>query len=101
MKIFEFFELVELLDKFSFHKFWQCFFKVLKCELLTLGCIAAAPAAVLACEAVCAGTLGLGCATCIAYATGGAVALCDSALTCWKEAFEEACVPPADAAGGE
>ena len=73
--------------------YWECVFKVLKCEILTLGCIAAAPAAAVACAAVCEGTLGLACVACITAGAGATVALCDDALACWQEARKQGCVP--------
>lgn len=73
--------------------YWACVAKVLKCELLTAGCIASAPAAALACAEVCAGTAGLGCAACIVAAVGGVVDICDSAYDCWVEARRQGCVP--------
>jgi hypothetical protein len=73
--------------------YWACVLKVLKCELLTAGCIAAAPAAVIACGEVCVGTLGLGCVACVVAAVGATIHICDSALDCWTEARREGCVP--------
>lgn len=71
----------------------RCVGQVLKCELYTAGCIAAAPACVITCAEVCAGTLGLGCVACITACTAGAVALCETALNCWRTACNKGCVP--------
>ncbi len=73
--------------------YWACVAKVLKCELLSLGCAAAVPAAVVACGEICVGTIGLGCVACVVAAIGGTVDICDSALDCWKEAKKEGCIP--------
>jgi len=71
----------------------KCVAKVLKCELYTAGCIAAAPACVGACAGVCVGTLGLACVACYVACAAGGVALCDTALDCWRDACRSGCVP--------
>ncbi len=73
--------------------YWQCVLKILKCEVLSAGCIASPGAAVVACAEVCAGTLGLGCVACISAASGGTIALCDAAVKCWQEAKKQRCIP--------
>lgn len=73
--------------------YWWCVAKVLKCELLTVGCIAAAPACAASCAAVCTGTAGLGCVACVAACTAGGIALCDSAYDCWVQASDAGCIP--------
>lgn len=73
--------------------YWWCVAKVLKCELLSAGCILAAPACVASCTAVCTGTAGLGCVACVTACTAGGIALCDSAYDCWVEADNAGCIP--------
>ncbi len=73
--------------------YWQCVFKILKCEALSVGCIAAVPGALIGCAAACEASIGLACVLCVSAAGGGAVALCDSAITCWQEAKKQRCIP--------
>lgn len=77
---------------FASKSYAWCVLKIIQCELYTAGCIAAAPAAAAACGAVCAGTAGIGCVSCIIAATAGGVAICESAYNCWSQAKKERCL---------
>jgi hypothetical protein len=73
--------------------YWWCVAKILKCEVISAGCLASAPACMVACKTACVGSLGMGCVACVTACTGGAVALCDSAVDCWSDARNWSCIP--------
>lgn len=73
--------------------YWRCVGHVLKCEILALGCIAAVPASVVGCAAVCAKTALFGCVACIMFAAGSTVALCGEAWNCIVTGRARGCIP--------
>lgn len=73
--------------------YWWCVGKILLCEAYSAGCVLAAPAVVAGCGTVCAGTLGLGCISCVVAGGAGGIALCQSAYDCWVDAKKNGCVP--------
>ncbi len=79
-------------NKWAQWGYWRCVWQILKCEAISLGCLAAAPATVIACASACTVT-GPACIICMTAGLGGTVALCDSAWDCWSTAWDHGCIP--------
>lgn len=73
--------------------YWRCVGHVLKCEVLALGCLAAVPAGVVGCTAICVETALFGCVACILFAAGSTVALCQEAWDCIVTGRSRGCIP--------